>query len=332
MTTYNSGNVCGKCGNDERYNLNDTCVTCARERAKRFLENKPWLDNIEESDSIVFDGEPCIKCGNIERYKNSGSCVVCISERKKANGKNKPWINDNTVFNDDGLTYLGKECSSCGNIERLISNNMCRACKNTGETLRKLNRPWMNKSIEIQDEIYYIRNTECKTCNTNLFYIKSGDCAQCSKNRGNNIYLNKTWLETEVVEYIDDIFFRSSKICKSCGDDYRYIVSGTCRTCERDKAIIREHNKRIVLDDKGSFTTNEWLEMCEYYDYTCLSCGEKFDISKLERDHVVPISRGGYNTIINLQVLCKHCNVSKFTKIIDFREIGDDYRGYQNIR
>lgn len=41
----------------------------------------------------------------------------------------------------------------------------------------------------------------------------------------------------------------------------------------------------------------------------CERCGRS-DL-KLEVDHVVPLSQGGSNGILNLQVLCRLCHVSK---------------------
>ncbi len=44
----------------------------------------------------------------------------------------------------------------------------------------------------------------------------------------------------------------------------------------------------------------------------CAECGTR---EKLCFDHIVPFSRGGSNTIRNLQLLCEHCNLSKSNRI-----------------
>lgn len=67
---------------------------------------------------------------------------------------------------------------------------------------------------------------------------------------------------------------------------------------------------------QGSYTPQEWRDLCALYDHRCLCCGKE---EKLTADHVVPLSRGGDNTISNIQPLCQPCNSSKGVQTIDYR-------------
>lgn len=62
---------------------------------------------------------------------------------------------------------------------------------------------------------------------------------------------------------------------------------------------------------KGAET--EWVEMLDFFDYSCLNCGVKFDkkIDRPTQDHIVAQSLGGLTIISNLQPLCRECNSSK---------------------
>lgn len=69
----------------------------------------------------------------------------------------------------------------------------------------------------------------------------------------------------------------------------------------------------------GSFSIVEWETLKSAYGYMCLCCKQREPDIRLEADHVIPISRGGGNTIDNIQPLCRSCNAIKNTKSDDFR-------------
>lgn len=80
---------------------------------------------------------------------------------------------------------------------------------------------------------------------------------------------------------------------------------------------IRDRNRRArLLKSEGKFTVKEWKDLCQKYGNICLCCRKP---NKLTADHVIPISKGGKNTIENIQPLCGSCNSSKHTSIIDYR-------------
>lgn len=70
----------------------------------------------------------------------------------------------------------------------------------------------------------------------------------------------------------------------------------------------------------GSFTRDEWDNLKEVYNNSCLMCGKPEPSIHLVPDHVVPLAKGGSSFISNIQPLCRYCNGSKYTKIIDYRK------------
>jgi 5-methylcytosine-specific restriction endonuclease McrA len=84
-----------------------------------------------------------------------------------------------------------------------------------------------------------------------------------------------------------------------------------------EKARDRVRKRRSILNGlEGSFTDEEFSQLVLRCGGECLACGKE---TKLHADHVVPISRGGRNSIDNIQPLCKSCNSSKHDKTIDYR-------------
>lgn len=82
------------------------------------------------------------------------------------------------------------------------------------------------------------------------------------------------------------------------------------------REIARVHKHQALLKNAGTFTQAEWDALCARYGNRCLRCGSD---GPLTIDHVIPLSRGGKNTIDNIQPLCHKCNSSKGAKHIDYR-------------
>ena len=52
----------------------------------------------------------------------------------------------------------------------------------------------------------------------------------------------------------------------------------------------------------------------ERQKHKCAICGEVFDLTEMDGDHIVPWSQGGRTVDENLQMLCKKCNNEKSDK------------------
>lgn len=85
------------------------------------------------------------------------------------------------------------------------------------------------------------------------------------------------------------------------------------------RAVYLANGKAKAAGVPGRLMVEEWIELKRRYCYTCLACGRSEPEIKLTMDHVIPLSKGGPNTIDNIQPLCVSCNCIKHRKHIDYR-------------
>lgn len=60
----------------------------------------------------------------------------------------------------------------------------------------------------------------------------------------------------------------------------------------------------------------DWLALVAVCGYKCVKCGER---ERIQKDHVLPLYRGGDDSIDNVQPLCMRCNVRKGIDVTDYR-------------
>jgi len=88
----------------------------------------------------------------------------------------------------------------------------------------------------------------------------------------------------------------------------------------RDKLTLYTNARRArKLEAEGSHTDEEWQELKAFYNFKCLCCGKHEPEIKLTRDHVIPLTQGGTDSVDNIQPLCARCNSKKTNKHIDYR-------------
>ena len=83
----------------------------------------------------------------------------------------------------------------------------------------------------------------------------------------------------------------------------------------------KRYNDREIWDsicriERAKVTNRIRFMVYKRDGYRCQMCGRHSNSSRLEIDHIYPISKGGKTTIKNLQTLCHECNQAKGSSII----------------
>jgi 5-methylcytosine-specific restriction endonuclease McrA len=118
-------------------------------------------------------------------------------------------------------------------------------------------------------------------------------------------------------------------VCKSCyilrlkryrqtehGREARRRVLSKYFKTDKGKIVNkrRKHTRRAKLKDAGTYTNEEWKDRLLEYNHCCAYCYKPFPVEELTIDHMIPLSRGGTNTIDNIVPACKPCNSRKKNK------------------
>jgi len=91
---------------------------------------------------------------------------------------------------------------------------------------------------------------------------------------------------------------------------YFMIKSELTKSPKKDSVIMKEHT--IMKERSRIIPIHVQREVWRRDEGRCVECGSK---EYLEYDHRIPFSKGGSNTVRNIQLLCEKCNRTKSNKI-----------------
>lgn len=217
-----------------------------------------------------------------------------------------------------------------------LIENLCSFLKADNQALYKI-RATINRIEQLQN----IRAGNVQPCQAPGIITKNGEIVFCQLD--NMIYyLKKDQGQTGKVHVTsDNIVFTgygfganaplSGLLSLVIEDGVVYITSKTKKstftlippdddTADLLEAYIEQAAKRFhrKMDFNGDqkqtrhIPQSVKLQVWENCGGKCVQCGAK---DYLEFDHIIPFSKGGANTVNNLQILCRKCNLAKRDRI-----------------
>lgn len=76
-----------------------------------------------------------------------------------------------------------------------------------------------------------------------------------------------------------------------------------------NRATKNKRLKRILENGIHDFTDEQWFHLLAHWDYTCAYCDKRG--GTLEREHIIPLAKGGEDTLSNIVPSCGTCNRKK---------------------
>lgn len=228
--------------------------------------------------------ELCCNCHKrpINKSRSIAKCDVCLDRAKKA-----------------GRKYYQEH------KEKVLSYQESYYKKNS-ESIKDYSK---KQGRKVRQE--RLRNGICACCGNNPISPKSKySCESClkAKREWGNDYRTKTDKSKRVQSQYKSVAKNPQK--------YRAIKE-KYRQRHKDKWVDYTNRRRArKRGSGGEIAEKDWKLVTSLYGNRCLCCGAE---NQIERDHIVPISKGGRNSVENIQPLCKTCNRKKWNKTIDYR-------------
>ncbi|HEX5419461.1 MAG TPA: HNH endonuclease [Gammaproteobacteria bacterium] len=112
--------------------------------------------------------------------------------------------------------------------------------------------------------------------------------------------------------------YHTGQVAYACGSPI-YTIRGGCNAHSGMRSTIRINSIIATLGEMHSFERNSSEYVPPLNNRTlfkrdanlCLYCGTQFRVSELTRDHVTPLSQGGYDAWTNVVTACRRCNNHK---------------------
>lgn len=114
------------------------------------------------------------------------------------------------------------------------------------------------------------------------------------------------------------------QLCMKRSTDGKYVLDQR-KLALLEGRIDNQNRRAEAYSVAGRLTGRQFIELCEHFGFRCIHPGHwaVLPLEQLTPDHVVPIAKGGGNTIADIQPLCAYHNRKKNARIIDYRPLAE---------
>ncbi len=111
------------------------------------------------------------------------------------------------------------------------------------------------------------------------------------------------------------VLYASDGVAWTLGDPFHVLLGGIQRTTGLQSRI----DVHPIIAVRGSVPTRAWrhtpaitnTKLFARDRHLCAYCGHQFRFDELTREHIIPVSRGGADTWMNVITACRACNGHK---------------------
>ena len=260
----------------------------------------------------------CSVDGCVRPHKGHGFCRMHL-ERFKTTGSTADPVKSSCSVDGCGRKHYGigfclmhwKRFKKTGSTDG-VQPRECTVCKETFTPHEKQPHA-LRCSMDCQNVFQYAKRKSaepskaCKSCGT-LFTPLEKTTEFCSHKCGSpQAIANRT---------VD-------LCCADCGVTFTSKVQSgkhvTCKACSKERMLVRvrARNKVRRYLRRGAagptHTKSDWDALVARHNGLCAYCGKN---PAEHRDHVMPISRGGGDSIGNILPACSPCNLEKGDKLL----------------
>lgn len=122
--------------------------------------------------------------------------------------------------------------------------------------------------------------------------------------------------------------WRTARECPACACMFTplYTPNAICCSVRCSRKMSRRRRRAREHNTVNNWRWSDFMRIARRFEFCCAYCGER-NGQQLEPDHVIPLSRGGYDSTANLLPACRACNCDKRDLLLDEWNADRERRG-----